>query len=119
MSSNATGWIGVDLDGTLAKYDCWKGPTHIGDPVPLMLSRVKDWMSSGRIVKIFTARIAGGDQEVKDAIEYWLVKHLGRKLEITCSKDYAMVELWDDRAVQVVPNTGVRADGILDAPRPE
>jgi hypothetical protein len=26
-------------------------------------------------------------------------------------KDYAMHELWDDRAVQVIPNTGVRADG--------
>ena len=26
-------------------------------------------------------------------------------------KDYGMVELWDDRAVQVKPNTGERVDG--------
>lgn len=25
--------------------------------------------------------------------------------------DFAMVELWDDRCVQVIPNTGKRADG--------
>lgn len=33
------GWIGVDLDGTLAKYDQWRGVQHIGDPVPLMVDR--------------------------------------------------------------------------------
>jgi hypothetical protein len=25
-----------------------------------------------------------------------------------------MVELWDDRAIQVVPNTGLRADGVKE-----
>lgn len=25
-----SGWIGVDLDGTLAGYDGWVGPEHIG-----------------------------------------------------------------------------------------
>lgn len=29
-----TGWIGVDLDGTLAIYDVWRGANHIGEPVP-------------------------------------------------------------------------------------
>jgi hypothetical protein len=32
-------------------------------------------------------------------------------LPVTNCKDLNMVELWDDRAVQVVPNTGQRADG--------
>jgi hypothetical protein len=27
------GWIGVDLDGTLAHYDGWKGIDHIGEPI--------------------------------------------------------------------------------------
>ena len=27
------GWYGFDLDGTLAKYDGWKGIDHIGEPV--------------------------------------------------------------------------------------
>ena len=26
------GWIGVDLDGTLAHYDKWRGVEHVGDP---------------------------------------------------------------------------------------
>ncbi len=36
---------------------------------------------------------------------------LPRDLEITNSKDLAMLELWDDRCVQLIPNTGRRADG--------
>jgi hypothetical protein len=27
-------------------------------------------------------------------------------LEVTCVKDFAMIELWDDRAVGVLMNTG-------------
>lgn len=57
--AHGSGWIGVDLDGTLAEYSHWKGETHIG-----------------------------------------------RVLPITNIKDYQMIELWDDRAVQVIPNTG-------------
>ena len=26
-------WLGVDLDGTLAHYDGWKGIDHIGMPI--------------------------------------------------------------------------------------
>lgn len=33
------GWIGVDLDGTLAEYDGWKGPDEIGAPVEPMVER--------------------------------------------------------------------------------
>lgn len=46
MSNN--GWIGVDLDGTLAYYDGWIGAGHIGEPVPAMLERVKQLAGSGR-----------------------------------------------------------------------
>ena len=28
-------WIGVDLDGTLARYDGWKGIEHIGEPITI------------------------------------------------------------------------------------
>jgi hypothetical protein len=34
-------WIGVDLDATLARYDGFKGETIIGEPIPLMVNRVK------------------------------------------------------------------------------
>ena len=119
MSNNA-GWIGVDLDGTLAHYDGWKGEEHIGEPVPLMLARVKQWLAEGRDVRIFTARIDAGVEfgitdvkqvAVQNAIEDWCKKHIGQYLKITCCKDYGMIELWDDRAVQVTPNWGTRVDG--------
>lgn len=110
------GWIGVDLDGTLARYDGWKGPTHIGEPIPLMVMRVKQWLSEGTDVRIFTARVhdlernfdgSANDADVRlKVIQDWCLECIGVVLPVTCKKDYGMIELWDDRAVQVVPNTG-------------
>lgn len=102
-------WIGVDLDGTLAKYDGWVNELHIGDPVPDMLFRVKKWVADGVRVRIMTARYWHGPR-VHEAIQDWCEKHGLPRLEVTCQKDYAMRELWDDRAVQVVPNTGKRVE---------
>lgn len=126
-----SGWIGVDFDGTLAEYGTWQGPTHVGKPVGEMLFRVKKWLADGREVRIFTARafpigcidpeqvlpapladgavIATREQvatEAVHAIRAWCLEHLGQVLTITCIKDYGMVELYDDRAVQVEMNTG-------------
>ena len=114
-----SGWIGVDLDGTLAAIypGEWDG-SSIGAPVPAMLDRVKRWLEEGCNVRIMTARVAVVDwQGVAEAarqrklIEDWCYEHLGYFLEITATKDYTMVALWDDRAVQVEPNTGRRMDG--------
>lgn len=104
------GWIGVDLDGTLAEYAEWQGPEHIGAPIPLMVERVKQWLREGREVRIVTARVSDPEQEMaaRLPIEIWCNQHLGRILPVTCRKDYGMIELWDDRAVAVVPNTGIR-----------
>ena len=115
----ASGWIGVDLDGTLAKYDGWKGVHHIGEPIPAMIARVKARRAAGREVRIFTARVhgqgmpllGGGFEDVITPIANWCVQHLGEVLPITNVKDYGMIELWDDRAIQVIPNTGQRVDG--------
>jgi hypothetical protein len=112
-----SGWIGVDLDGTLAEYHGWKGEKHIGAPVAAMVERVKRWRAMGIEVRVFTARVYadGGDArdvaEVRGYIERWCLEHLGEVLPVTNLKDYGMVELWDDRAVQIIPNTGNRADG--------
>lgn len=105
---SAPGWIGVDLDGTLAHYDGWKGPMEIGPPVPAMAERVKRWLDEGHDVRIFTARASAGPERdiALSAIRAWCLKHLGRLLPITNVKDFAMDELWDDRAVQVIANTG-------------
>lgn len=104
---NHKGWIGVDLDGTLAHYDHWRGPSHIGEPIVLMLERVKRWLVEGREVRIFTARVFEDQGGIASAnIKLWCEKHIGKMLPITCTKDYGMIELWDDRCVQVVPNSG-------------
>ena len=104
----SNGWIGVDLDGTLAHYDGWRGEAHIGAPIPAMVERVRRWLAQGREVRIFTARVSHPDQvdAAVEAIEAWCLEHIGVVLPITNAKDYEMIELWDDRAVQVVMNTG-------------
>lgn len=99
-----SGWIGVDLDGTLAHYDVGLGPDHIGNPVPAMLFRVKQWVAEGREVRIFTARASIQDQI--PPIVAWLERHGIGGLAITNKKDFGMIELWDDRCVRVVQNTG-------------
>ena len=129
----SNGWIGVDLDGTLAFYDGWHGPQHIGEPIPAMLNRVKRWLAEGKDVRIFTARVDGGTvalsmgnkdgdqcrdvERVKGFIEAWCEKHVGRVLPVTCQKDYGMIELWDDRCVQVIPNTGRTIADELESER--
>lgn len=122
---SSSGWIGVDLDGTLAVYPGTFGVPHgIGEPVPLMVNRVKRWLDQGEDVRIFTARAAGpftdvlgrevSEDYILAEVREWCEKHVGRQLPITCKKDYNMIQLWDDRAVQVIPNTGKRVDGLSE-----
>lgn len=99
------GWIGVDLDGTLAHYDGWVDSSHIGAPIPAMVGRVKRWLEHGVTVKIFTARFHNGPEAIA-VINDWSLANLGQVLEVTATKDFRMVELWDDRAVRVRINTG-------------
>lgn len=112
-----SGWIGVDLDGTLAEYHGWNDGT-IGDPVSAMVLQVRAWLASGREVRIFTARVAPMGRtseevsEQREAIERWYEDHLGQRLTVTHEKDFAMIELWDDRAVRVIPNTGMPCCGV-------
>jgi hypothetical protein len=104
------GWIGVDFDGTLAHYTEWKGIDHCGAPIALMVSRVKRWLLEGYEVRIFTARVSEANhEEARRHIEEWCLAHLGAKLPVTNAKDLHMIELWDDRAVQVHLNKGTVA----------
>jgi hypothetical protein len=109
-------WIGVDLDGTLAHYADHSNVDTIGAPIAPMVERVKRWLAKGYTVKIFTARY----HEAEDKefctwkINTWLVNKAGLPpLEITSTKDFKMVQLWDDRCVQVQPNTGIPV-GIIN-----
>jgi hypothetical protein len=104
------GWIGVDLDGTLAFYDHWRGP-QIGTPVPKMVERVKALLTDGWEVRIFTARVCSGHSpnvrlRARLAIQEWCLEHIGQRLLVTSEKDPQMIMLYDDRCSRVVQNTG-------------
>lgn len=108
------GWIGFDLDGTLAVYDEWEGIDHIGEPVKPMVDLIKKLHDEGKIVKILTARVAPrenpellGGCDAKFFITRWCERNLGFVPEITHEKDHLMLELYDDRVKQVIPNKGV------------
>jgi len=111
-------WIGVDLDGTLA-IDDTEGFVfdHIGPPVPAMLRRVQHWLNEGREVRIVTARVSHvwspRDREFQhELIGSWCRKHVGCTLQVTSEKNGHMEVLWDDRAIQVVKNTGRRVGKV-------
>lgn len=110
-AQHTVGWVGVDLDGTLAVYDRFRGADHIGAPVTRMVERVKRWLAEGQRVKIFTARASDPDEGnlalFIPAMNAWSRQHIGVELEITAVKDFAMIALWDDRAVSVLKNSGI------------
>jgi hypothetical protein len=116
------GWIGVDLDRTLAEHLEGTGAPVPGKPIAPMVARVKRWLAAGYDVRIFTARV----QDQKDhhlafyqgeswanlnhtqrmLVRMWCLEHLGQELPITNCKDMHLWCLFDDRAVHVMPNTG-------------
>jgi hypothetical protein len=104
------GWIGVDLDGTLARYQPGQGST-IGKPVFDMAKRVRHWHQVNQEVRIFTARaetLAG-----KRAVSQWLKDNNLPQLSVTNVKDSSMIELWDDKAIRVNKNTGTPCPGCV------
>lgn len=132
------GWYGFDLDGTLAKYDKWEGIDHIGEPVKPMVDLIRKMHDEGKVVKILTARVApcrledgtigeqftwltpapSSDPAAKytatQYIQDWCeeVAHLGFIPEIVYQKDHLMLELYDDRVKQVVPNEGLLVEDL-------
>lgn len=63
------GWVGVDLDGTLAEYHGWDDG-RIGRPIEVMVRRIKLWLERGREVKIMTARASFPEMVVP--VQDWL-----------------------------------------------
>ena len=114
------GWIGVDLDGTLAKSVVAQTGEEIGPPIHSMVQLVKEWLAHGEDVRIFTARVnpnrvAFGAIRARRHIEAWCEHHLGEILPITYEKDWDMALLFDDRARQVKHDTGRVVGGPLRA----
>ena len=65
-----TGWIGVDLDGTLAHYDPQHNIEVIGDPIDAIEFRIRQWVESGIEVRVFTAR--GTDEQLVQGVKKWM-----------------------------------------------
>jgi hypothetical protein len=111
-------WIGVDLDGTLAKSIVAQTGDEIGAPIDPMVQLVKKWLVQGEDVRIFTARV-NPNQGPYDAlrarrhIEARCQHQLGQILPVTYEKDWDMALLFDDRARQVEHDTGRVLGGDL------
>jgi hypothetical protein len=110
----------VDLDRTLAFFDEWKGATNIGEPIPAMLQKVKEWLAKGDEVVIFTARICPDGRYTKKeevepaikAVKEWCVRHVGEELDVTCQKGVCDV-IFDDRCEHIDINTGLTREERL------
>lgn len=105
------GWIGFDLDGTLAIYTNWQGIEHIGEPIANTVAIVKKLLMTGQKVKILTARVCSMQTNTDimlatKAIKAWCLEHIGQELEVTAEKDWNLIELYDDRCITVEYNTG-------------
>jgi len=101
MRENNQGWIGVDLDGTLAQYDGFKGDDVVGEPIEPMVRQVRKWLMEDRDVRIFTAR------KPHPVIRKFCKDNFGKILQITNVKDHNMQAMVDDRAVAIKRNEGV------------
>ncbi|QVJ07741.1 hypothetical protein S1R3Y_000032 [Vibrio phage vB_ValP_VA-RY-3] len=104
--------IAVDLDGTLAEYDGWKGLEAIGYPIQSMVDKVRQAVAEGKEVWIFTARLSDHSEApmAEVAIRKWCGHYDIPIANITCIKYKFFKEFWDDRAKTVVANTGMFID---------
>ena len=109
------GHILVDFDGCLAHYEQggYKAG-ELGAPIPVMVERVRRWLSEGRDVRIFTARRYSGGSLKKlqeSATDVWEIEgfcytNLGRRLPVVNYKTMNTDVIYDDIAVSVIRNTG-------------
>jgi hypothetical protein len=120
----------VDFDGTLAKHymddEHLYVPGKVGDPIPVMVARVRRWLAAGDDIIIFTARVhpRNGEFEVfeaTEAIQDFCRENFGKVLQVTCMKDPEFSEFWDDKAIRVETDTGSvcmydEMDGVVDGP---
>jgi hypothetical protein len=107
ISLSLPGWVGVELDGTLAHYETGQDKFHIGAPVAKMFKRVQQWLMLDVDVRLFTARAA--DTAMLPLMQAWLKEQGLEKIKMTCEKDFMMSQFWDHRGIHVVSNTGEAA----------
>src|SRR5258708_2659092 len=105
------GYYAIDLDGTLAEYHHDFKHDELGMPIHKTVSLIKEMLGQGYDVRILTARVGpqSDDTNVDDVrtmIENWCLEHIGTILIVQNHKCYEMIQLYDDRAIQVELNTG-------------
>jgi len=111
--------IAIDLDGTLAYYDTWKGIDHIGDPLSGAVEFVQGLIDDGYDVCIYTTRTnpdvnRGTVEDLSERILNWLEEH-GFPSEVSISpfKPLAMYYI-DDRAYHHPTNATWTYKRMLD-----
>lgn len=104
-------WIGIDLDGTLAKQV--KGSQEIGKPIQSMVDLISNILDDGEYtVKIFTSRAEAEEQ--KNKVKDWLKENSLPDLAITNVKDSNCVLLLDNLAARVIFNKGEICNDCLE-----
>jgi hypothetical protein len=99
--------VAFDLDGTLAEYNGYV-PHHVGAPVPVMVDKAKAHIVAGDEIRVLTARMSHGNPDATAAlVQAWCQEHLGVSPVVTCVKSSDIGILYDDKARQVIPNTGL------------
>ena len=101
--------IAIDLDGTLAHYDGWKGIGHIGCVIPEVANAMERAQAEGAEVHLFTARVSAPEDaaEAHKVISKWAEANHFTFASITAVKHKFFTEFWDDRAIQVIRNEGI------------
>ena len=97
----------VDLDGTLAQYDGWKGIHHIGDPI----TGSREFLSSIRAMPAFICihTTRANTDASRAIIETWLLNnHMPYDMVSIGGKPYAKAYV-DDRAVACRPQESDQA----------
>lgn len=67
------------------------------------------WRWAHSETKSQLCRVTGAhfsNKMMADALADYTEEHVGARLDATCIKDLRMIELWDDRCIQVEANTG-------------
>src|SRR5690349_9260242 len=91
------GWVGFDLDGTLVKWEGWKGIDHFGELIMPIVRIAREYLARGQPIKVFTARMSEEDpvelQKFKHAYRAWSFETFGQYVPVTNIKDYHMSKL--------------------------
>lgn len=113
MKADVDEKIAVDFDGVLVEcipYDVDYIPDKFGEPIPMMIERVKRWLAEGKEIVIFTARVHPSNPEeaeiARSAIQRFCLNTFGMILEVTCMKSPKITRFYDDLAVTVEKDTG-------------